>query len=259
MTIKLLSDLHLEFTSKLEEKNYFPYAGEDVLVLAGDIDSGGTNSIKTLKKFHKEGYPHIVYVPGNHEYYNSGKIDEFNAKLKKFSFENSSWFHYINRDWYADEVTKSIFIGATLWSNFSNNPISEAIAVRGIADFRRIRGFSTAECANRYANDIAFIKSAIASLTSLYPGYKFYVVTHFLPAKVCIAPQYANDISGLNNYFANDLDDYLYSEVPEGLTWLFGHTHTPMQIQHGNTRLICNPYGYEGYEDHLQFNPKCYV
>lgn len=259
MTIKLLSDLHLEFKCKLEEMDYFPYAGEDVLVLAGDIDSGGSNCIKTIEQFHNAGYPHIVYVPGNHEYYNSGKIAEFNAKLRRFSEENADWFHFLDKDWYANKETKSIFIGATLWSNFGGNPISEMAAARGISDFRRIIGFSTQDCANNYTNDITYIQGAIKTLKELFPDYKIYVVTHFLPAKVCVDPIYKEDPTGLNDYFANNLDEYLFDGVPEGLTWLFGHTHSPCDIQHGNTRLICNPYGYHGYESQTHFRNKCYV
>lgn len=257
--IKLLSDLHLEFKVPLRDMSYFPYGGENVLVLAGDINSGGTNCIKTIRQFHQEGYPHIVYVPGNHEYYNSGKISEFNAKLRRFSEENADWFHFLNKDWYINEETKSIFIGATLWTDFGNNPLSELAASRGITDFRRITGFSTKDCIECHVQDITFIKTAIRTLSSMYPGYKMYVVTHFLPTKVCIDPIYRNGHSGLNDYFANNLDDYLFDQVPEGLTWLFGHTHSPCDIQHGNTRLICNPYGYHGYESQLQFRDKCYV
>lgn len=257
--IKLLSDLHLEFKVKLQNMEYFPYSGEEVLVLAGDISSGASNCIDAAKRFHKEGYPHIVYVAGNHEYYNSGKIAEFNAKLRQFSEENADWFHFLDRDWYANEKTKSIFIGATLWSNFDNNPIAELTAQRGISDFRRITDFSTRDCAERHVLDVSYIKDAIKTLSVLHPDYKMYVVTHFLPAKACIDPFYRNDHSGLNSYFANSLDDYLFDQVPEGLTWLFGHTHSPCNFQHGNTRLICNPYGYHGYESQIDFKNKCYV
>ena len=257
MTIKLLSDLHVEFKVPIEKMEYFAYNGEEVLVLAGDIHCGFEDTISTIKTFHNAGYQHIVYVPGNHEYYGYD-IAEFNAKMRRYS-EGSTWFHFLDKDWFVNEKTRSIFIGATLWTDFANNPISEMKVVRGITDFRRIPDFSTTQCAEMHRRDITYIKGAITTLHNLFPDYKMYVVTHFLPANVCIAPEYREDQTGLNDYFANKLDDYLFDGVPEGLTWLFGHTHSPCDIQHGNTRLIANPYGYHGYESQRHFRNKCYV
>lgn len=257
--IKLLSDLHVEFQCKLTKMDYFPYAGEDILVLAGDINSHSDACIDTVQKFHDEGYPDIIYVAGNHEYYSYERQDVFNAKMRRFSEENSTWFHFLDKDWYCCDKTKSVFIGATLWSNFGNNPLSEYAASQGIGDFYHIPGFTTHDCKIRYERDIVFIKQAITVLKDMFPEHKMYVVTHFLPAKVCVDPRYKENRNGLNDYFANDLDNYLFDEVPDGLTWIFGHTHTPIDIQHGNTRLVCNPYGYQGYESQHNFKNKCYV
>lgn len=259
MKIKLLSDLHLEFSVKVKEQPYFAYDGEDVLILAGDIDSGASNTIRTLKQFHAEGYKDIVYVPGNHEYYSSGSIVDFNDKLGEFARENP-WLHFLNRDVYIDHKNECIFIGATLWTFFNDNDLSMLSAATFIQDFRRIKNFSPARCAERYQMEKSYIQQALSIMSASYPKYKIYIVTHFMPARVCISEYFRhNDTAGLNDYFANNLDDWLYDGVPEGLTWCFGHTHTPCDIQHGNTRLVCNAYGYHGHEVTDQFNPKCYV
>lgn len=257
MKIKLLSDLHLEFGVKLWKQKYFAYAGEDVLVLAGDIDCGAENVIRVLEYFHKEGYPHIVYVPGNHEYYNSDGIADFDSKLRRFSEENANWLHFLQKDWWADVHTKTVFIGATLWTNFRNNPMVESAAHRGINDFRRIPDFSTQACAGINELDTQYIFQARRSLGEIFDDYKFYVVTHFLPAKVCIDPYFQVNGGLLNDYFANSFDDKLLDLPPT--TWLFGHTHSPCDIQHGPVRLVCNPYGYHGYESQQAFQNQCYV
>lgn len=257
MTIKLLSDLHVEFKVPLENMPYFPYDGEEVLVLAGDIHCGFENTIRAIKTFYNHGYPHIVYVAGNHEYYGHDMAD-FNAKMRRYS-EDSTWFHFLDKDWYVNEKERAIFIGATLWTDFGNNPISAHAAARMINDFRSIPNFTTRECEVIHHRDLTYIKGAIKTLHELFPDYKMYVVSHFLPAKVCIAPEYKNDRTGLNDYFANKLDDYLFDEVPVDITWLFGHTHSPCDLQHGRTRLIANPFGYYGYDTQKQFRNKCYV
>jgi len=56
------------------------YRGEDVLVLAGDIASGSTNTIDVIKHFKDVGFSNIVYVPGNHEYYGTS-FDDFYTKM----------------------------------------------------------------------------------------------------------------------------------------------------------------------------------
>jgi len=81
MKIRLLSDLHTEFRLPYKTHEMSQYRGEDVLVLAGDIASGSTNTMNVIKHFLDCGFPQIVYVPGNHEYYGTG-FDEFNAKME---------------------------------------------------------------------------------------------------------------------------------------------------------------------------------
>lgn len=255
MKVKLLSDLHLEFGVDLENMPYFKYDDEDVLVLAGDINTTSAKCIQTLQKFHDEGYPHIVYVAGNHEYY-AQTFSVFNADLRRFSEANVGWCHFLNKDWTV--IGDALFIGSTLWTNFHNNPIAEHAAHRGIRDFTAIPGFTTQECKFQNETDVAYIKNAIKVLPPMFPDCKVYVVTHFLPANECIAAQYRKDGGLLNDYFANNLDEYL-SSVDKEIAWLYGHTHTPGVQKIGNVTLIANPYGYHGYEDTSLFKNKCYV
>ena len=59
MRLQLLSDLHLE----TEAFDPSPAPGAELLVLAGDVDSGWTG----LERF--RGWPvPVLFVPGNHEY-----------------------------------------------------------------------------------------------------------------------------------------------------------------------------------------------
>lgn len=46
----------------------------------------------------------------------------------------------------------------------------------------------------------------------------------------------------LNDYFVNSLEDMLIdSNIP---LWIHGHCHDPFDYMIGNTRIVCNPYGY---------------
>ncbi|MBV8629118.1 MAG: metallophosphoesterase family protein, partial [Paraburkholderia sp.] len=63
MKIRVLSDLHLES----EEPELIPHAGADLVVLAGDIHNHAAGLRWAAETFDDE-VP-VVYVPGNHEYY----------------------------------------------------------------------------------------------------------------------------------------------------------------------------------------------
>ena len=144
MKIRLLSDLHTEFRLPFKTASFAEYHDEDVLVLAGDIASGSTNTISVIKSFLDQGFPQIVYVAGNHEYY-GGDYAEFNAKMgnKCLEFDN---VHFLNPG--SVVIDNVLFTGGTLWTNFAENPFSQSAAKRGINDFFHLvamRNFSIFE------------------------------------------------------------------------------------------------------------------
>ena len=65
MRLAIYSDLHVEFAT------FVPPAqlDADVVVLAGDIHSPGSSAIRWMARRSVFGGRHVIYVPGNHEYY----------------------------------------------------------------------------------------------------------------------------------------------------------------------------------------------
>jgi Calcineurin-like phosphoesterase len=245
MKIRLLSDLHTEFRLPYKTQPFAEYRGEDVLVLAGDIASGSTNTLDVIKFFRDQGFPHVVYVPGNHEYYGTS-FDDFNAKmLDKCRLLDG--VHYLNPG--LSIIDDVMFLGGTLWTNFGDNPFSQSAAKRNISDFRLIRDFDVNRCAQTYYKHLDFIKDWYEHRD----GKRVVVVTHFLPARECIAPRFRGpDL--LNDYFANDLGNYI-ADMSD-TTWLFGHTHDATDIVLGDTRVVANPHGYwTALNDGIGFDP----
>ncbi len=245
MKIRLLSDLHTEFRLPYKTASFAEYRGEDVLVLAGDIASGSTNTINVIKFFKDQGFPQIVYVAGNHEYY-GGDFIQFNEKMaEKCSMLDG--VHFLN----PGQVTIDgvLFIGGTLWTNFADSFFSQSAARKCINDFRVIKSFNTDICVQTYYKHIGFIKQAYENRDNK----KVVVVTHFLPARECIAPRFRGpDL--VNDYFANNLGSYI-AEMTD-TTWLFGHTHDATDIMIGDTRVVANPHGYyTAINDGVGFEP----
>lgn len=244
MKIRLLSDLHTEFRLPYKTHEMTEYRGEDVLVLAGDIASGSTNTMDVIKHFLDCGFPKVIYVPGNHEYYGTN-FDDFNTKMTT-KCANTSGAYFLNPGTVTLDGVK--FIGATLWTNFADNPFSQSAAKRGINDFRQIRGFDVNRCAQTYYQHLDYIKDQYEQRSD----NKVVVITHFLPARECITQRFRGpDL--LNDYFANNLDDYISSM--SNTTWLHGHTHDHVDIMLGDTRVVANPHGYyNALDDGRGFN-----
>ena len=245
MKIRLLSDLHTEFRLPYKTHALSEYCGEDVLVLAGDIASGAENTADVIKHFLDQGFPKVVYVPGNHEYYGSS-IKHFDDKLLDFC-ERTRNAHFLRPG--QVEIDGVLFTGGTLWTNFMDNPISQSVCGRMINDFRQIKNFRTRDAYDIYHNHLEHIKHSYENRGNR----KVVVVTHFLPARECIAPRWRGG-ELLNDYFANDLGSMI-AEM-QNTTWLFGHTHDAMDFMLGTTRLVCNPHGYyNAMNDGVGFEP----
>lgn len=242
MKLQLISDVHLEFwkyhtkQAKYDELERNILRPADVLVVAGDLDSGRTNVLETLK-FLSTKYKTVLYLPGNHEYYQGlhlGGFDyhNFTSKLPK-NVHHLMPGNKVN----IDDVT---FFGATLWTNFDESPAAEKLAHKYINDFRRIPD------AFRMKDIFYEHKEWLEDVYTNTIGKKV-IVTHFLPAMACVAPKYRDgDMVSqyLNHYFANSLDGWI--EKLENVTWLFGHTHDAIDLTIGQTRCLARPVGYPG-------------
>lgn len=245
MKIRLLSDLHTEFRLPYKTHAMSEYRGEDVLVLAGDIASGATNTMDVIQHFLDCGFPRVVYVPGNHEYYGS-TVKQFDDKLLDWC-ERTRGAHFLRPGQVI--IDNVLFTGGTLWTNFADNPISQSYCSRALNDFRQIVNFRTRDAYDLYYKHMEHIKSSYEQRDDR----RVVVVTHFLPARDCISPRWRNG-NLLNDYFANDLGSMI-AEM-QNTTWLFGHTHDAMDFTLGSTRLVCNPHGYyNAMNDGVGFDP----
>jgi predicted phosphodiesterase len=81
-----------------------------------------------------------------------------------------------------------------------------------------------------------------------YKNKKIIIATHFAPSPYSISPQYAGSL--LNPAFASNLNDFIVSN-PQIRLWCHGHVHTPCDYILGETRIVCNPFGYNN-ENNVQ-------
>lgn len=241
MRIQIVADLHLEF-------DLYPVEivdDADVLVIAGDFASA--KLLGKLEDFVKSVEKPVLFVAGNHEYYD-GTFEKVNGKLEKLESQHSVFSFLNNR---SVDIGGVKFIGSTLWSDFdlASDPVKFASIVEfGINDFSLIRKlpnrkFSANDCRNLNEESRLFLKNEIKASSTA----KRVVITHFLPHPRSIHPLYEGN--PLNPYFCCNCQDLMGNGVS---LWIHGHTHVSIDYVYRGTRVIANPRGY--YGENKSFN-----
>lgn len=255
MRIQIASDLHREFLSATqrnpEHKNYCPLIEVDptvdALILAGDIDTG-TKSIDWMASL---GVP-VVYIAGNHEFY--GYDINVTKKIAKEAYTKS--IHFLDPG--TVHIKDSAIIGGTLWTDFNLNADSAnamQVAPHWMNDYRQCYGMTPEWVLSEFKRHYEHISSQLDEGQGIA---KRVVVTHHLPSKQAVHPKWNTSHSlGSNAYYASDLDALLRDTKPD--LWIHGHTHESLDHEIEGVRVICNPYGYHGYEVNPDFNPRLIV
>jgi 3',5'-cyclic AMP phosphodiesterase CpdA len=256
--IRVLSDLHLE----CDEPEVIPHAQADLIVLAGDIHNHAAGPRWAAATF--DGAAPVVYVPGNHEYYD-GEFGALEAAMHDAAASVDN-VHLLNNAVLLDPAGEWRVLGTTLWTDFTlYGADSEALAAsiaaaqkvmldfRGliqvtwphdangtqgassVADATSARDFTPADTLALHARARAWLESELAKPF----GGKTIVVTHHAPHRLSLAERYADD--RVSAGFVNHLPTLVRSPVA---LWIHGHTHTAFDYTGDSTRVVCNPRGY---------------
>ena len=81
------------------------------------------------------------------------------------------------------------------------------------------------------------------------------VVTHHAPSALSNPPQFAG--SPISGAFYSNLDELIEDTKPT--LWIHGHVHDSCDYVIGETRVVCNPFGYEGIETNVDWDPRAMV
>jgi predicted phosphodiesterase len=252
MLIKPLSDIHLEFGDFI-----IPNSQEDkntILVLAGD-----TGIVHKDNHLHERFLPfisrcanqfkHVVMIFGNHEHY----YGAFQLTEEKF---RNAWNHYNIYNVSILEKSSIVidnvaFIGATLWTDCDKkNPSAHILWQQTMTDARVIRNgnfaFERKFLAEDTWNDHELAKNFIWSEVDKFKkdGKKTVVVVHHGVSNKSIHPIYKEN--KLNMFFSSEMTEEILKHEPDII--IHGHTHMSCEYTIGNTHVVCNPRGYEGYE-----------
>ena len=261
MRIKFMSDLHLEFSSRFNINND---QNCDVLVLAGDVcvssyfkkseASPYYNDAEAFRDFFKrnsDNFENVVYVLGNHEHYR-GHIDLSKSILQEEL--NLPNLHILENE-YVD-IKDTRFIGATLWTDMhGGDPLTMEVLRQGMNDFRLIEIKSKTRKFQPLDARTIHMDSRYYIFNEAKNHDKCVVVSHHSPSRHSIHPRYKNDYH-INGGYHSSLDEIIMDE-PNIKLWVHGHTHDSFDYKINDTRIMCNPRGYN-YEN-MHFDPNIAV
>jgi predicted phosphodiesterase len=245
--IRVLSDLHLDN----DEPELIPHAQADLVVLAGDIHNHAAGPRWAAQAF-DDTVP-VVYVPGNHEYYD-GEFGALESAMLDAAAQVDN-VHVLNNAALVDSQGRWRVLGTTLWTDFalfgaSPDAIDESIvaARRVMLDYRGLiqmnwphdprdaaRDFTPADSLALHRQARAWLEHELARP---FAG-RTIVVTHHAPHRLSLAQQYRED--RVSAGFVNHLPELVHAPVA---LWIHGHTHTSFDYVVDGTRVVCNPRGY---------------
>lgn len=280
MKIALCSDVHLEFGPTDKIKNP---GGVDVLILSGDIlvvrdlmdyDPYGLVDFGKSARYHEffadcvREFPHVVYVAGNHEHYHGDFKYTITDLKKRLAYLPS--VHVLDKETF--ELDDVLFVGGTLWTDMNReDPMTLHAISRMMNDFRcvdnsnRVVNYKTFDdvenpdkptfrtraarfCPEDAVEDHKKMLDYIRIVYEDMPPWKqMVVVGHHTPSTFSCHPRYKDDTL-MNGGYHSDLTEFILDR-PGIKLWTHGHTHELFDYTVGDTRVVCNPRGYIGYEE----------
>lgn len=251
MKIQIVSDLHLEWGAEIKS-NIIPVG--DVLVVAGDLDTGVKETCRSLLELSNFVCVPIIYVLGNHEFYGG----EY-AFIRK-EFEKRKSLLEKNEIYVLDQgtviINNVLFIGATGWTDGSYMEYKPYLNL-SYPDAKKIRGFKEAGGQNWGKEDIKYIERELKrndyGLDS--PRKKTVVITHHAPCELSLSERYRGE--SFNTFFINDWSHIIDMYHPE--LWIHGHMHTSFDYTVYDTRVICNPSGYFRLDPNTEYQLDLFI
>lgn len=257
MKLLILSDLHNELWREQAPKIDPAISQPDVVILAGDIDTGARAVKWAAETFC--GLP-VLYVHGNHESY--GKNLENVLEDIQGACQEHPNVHFLDSgEFFLGGVR---FLGCCLWTDFKlfgdeSRPAAMREAEATMTDYKRIRLASqkyrklrSADTARLHAEQRSWLGRR---LDEPFAG-RTVVITHMAPSRQSVTAEYADDL--VSAAYASNLDPL----VDKADLWIHGHMHESLDYTIGTCRVVCNPRGYMkrgGQAENPNWNPNFVV
>ena len=272
MKIAVCSDIHLEFGPISLDNT----EGADVLILGGDIcvakDGMDRDVYGIFDRFYRNSqihtffqeccarFPHVIYIAGNHEHYHGDYSNTITILRDRLGYLVN--LHILDKEMV--HLNGVSFIGGTLWTDMNNEDPITLLHMSGMMnDFRCVKNsnrvvhfkdhqgkfqtrpsmFSPEDAVEDHKKMMEYVRLMIEGKFD----QKFVVVGHHAPSKQSTHPRYKEETI-MNGGYSTALDEFIMDH-PQIKLWTHGHTHEDFDYMIGSTRIVCNPRGYDAYEE----------
>lgn len=239
MRVLPISDIHVEhhfdkgksFVESLDESIC------DVLVLAGDITTQVAGIPNAMSLFCNK-FKNVIYVLGNHEYWQSNR-DRVNIAVRKACNRNKN-LHVLDNN--LVEIDGVRFLGTSLWFPATQHAVRFEHQWSDFGEISKLNKwvYKYNQQANRFL-EVELQKGDV-------------VISHHLPSYKSVHPKFEKDIA--NCYFVSDAEHHIIEKEPK--LWIHGHTHESCNYILGQSQIICNPCGYI-WQPNPQFNSELVI
>lgn len=255
LRLQIVSDTHIEFIQG-NEWNWDDIGilvpEGNALALLGDIgvctSPREKSQLESFLSWCCERFEHVLYLAGNHEFYNlhkdSSKIEVDAVIGYLSSLENLlPNYHFLHNT--KIELNGVTILGTTLWTSIPNG-IAADIVGDSLNDYHISyhdgRQLMTSDTNAWHNEAVAFLDAELSGAAG-----PVVVLTHHTPSMIGTSEPKYERAKGLakcvNHGFSSDLlpliDKYSNLRV-----WCYGHTHYNNQQMRGSTLLASNQRGY---------------
>jgi Icc-related predicted phosphoesterase len=216
-------------------------------------------------------FPHVIYIMGNHEHYH-GDFATSGNKIKSMLESNMLSNVYL-LDGESKKIDDVTFIGGTLWTDMNREDprtmsemsycmndyrgvdnSAKMVSYKSITydENRQERNWTHKERPAQFqpqdsVDDHKEFLKKLDEVLTLHPNMTTVVCGHHAPSKSSTHPRYKHETI-MNGAYSTNLDNFILDRRQIKL-WTHGHTHEDFDYMIGTTRVVCNPRGYDGYEE----------
>ena len=285
MKIALASDLHLEIgditLTNQENADVLILSGDICTVKTFKKKPKERFKLREFFANCAKEFSHVIYIMGNHEHYDYDIVDTYDRLKAELAdlpnirvMEKETWEH--------EGFT---FVAGTLWTDmnkndsltlwhcgkcmndfrlitnsnrkthhknvvYAKNPdgsgmhLKDAegnLVIERVDHYEKSSRWSPEDSVEEHKKMVDYI-----NITTKDKTKKYVVVGHHSPSSLSIAEWYKNDTL-MNGAFHSDLSEFIMDR-PQIKLWTHGHMHNLSDYMIGETRVVCNPRGYVGYE-----------
>jgi len=286
MKIAVTSDVHLEFGDLdlhndenadvlilggdilvAEDVKNFSYVDEQIMAATPSMLARGERYYNFLKRC-SERFPQVILIMGNHEHYH-GDYAESASVIRTVVGEMSN-VHFLDKEWRI--INGVLFFGGTLWTDMNNEDPETLRQIaymmndyRGVQNSNRTVSYRVPSLDENNPDGVKFKErpatfspqdsvvdhkeflKKLDEVLALHPDLTTVVCGHHAPSKASTHPRYKSEVL-MNGAYSTNLDNFILDRRQIKL-WTHGHTHEDFDYMIGTTRIVCNPRGYDGYEE----------